>query len=120
ECGLIEQLTAFTLIEAFSQSRQWPSLKVAVNVSALLFRTPNFIAVVQSALSRTGASPAGIELEITESVLLHETPETEGLLRSLVAVGFSLALDDFGTGYSSLSYLRRYPLNRIKIDRSFI
>ncbi|MFO1183586.1 MAG: EAL domain-containing protein [Bauldia sp.] len=119
ECGLIEALSAFTLREVFSQTRRWPRMRIAVNISGILFRSANFIDLVRVTLAETGADPRRLELEVTEGVLLHDSPEIRSTFATLAELGFSLALDDFGTGYSSLSYLRRYPLNKIKIDRSF-
>jgi diguanylate cyclase (GGDEF)-like protein len=120
ECGLIAELGEFTLRQAFKDSLRWPHLKVAVNVSAVQLRSEQFIDLITSAIRDTGANPSGIELEITEGVLLADDDATHETLRRLRAMGFSLALDDFGTGYSSLSYLRRYPVDKIKIDRSFV
>jgi diguanylate cyclase (GGDEF)-like protein len=120
ECGLIDRLGAFTLKTAFADSLRWPDhVKVAVNVSASQLRLQGFIATVRRLLQETGADPRRFELEITESVFLGENPKVHETLRQLRDVGFTLALDDFGTGYSSLSYLRRYPVDKIKIDRSF-
>jgi len=120
ECGLIDAFGVFTLRRAFEDSLRWPGLKVAVNISASQLRRADFIDRVERLLEETGAKPSRLELEITEGVLLTDDPTTHDTLRRLKAMGFSLALDDFGTGYSSLSYLRRFPVDRIKIDRSFI
>ncbi len=120
ECGLIEALGEFTLRRAFSDSLRWPTLKVAVNVSASQIRGGGFADMAAAILAETGADPRRIELEITESVLLEDDEVTHDTLNRLRGLGFSLALDDFGTGYSSLAYLRRYPVDKIKIDRSFI
>lgn len=120
ECGLIEPLGIFTLRTAFSDSLLWPPhVKVAVNVSAAQLRLHSFIPSVRRLLDETGADPRRFELEITEGVFLGENPKVHENLNKLRDLGFTLALDDFGTGYSSLSYLRRYPVNKIKIDRSF-
>ncbi len=120
ECGLIGDLGLFTLRRAFSDSARWPHLKVAVNVSARQIRQQRFIDDITGLVAATGVSPRQFELEITEGLLLDDDAHTHAVLRQLKEMGFSLALDDFGTGYSSLSYLRRYPIDKIKIDRSFI
>ena len=93
---------------------------VSVNVSAHQFRSSGFVDRIARTLVATGLDPRCLELEITESVLLHAVDQTETVLRELKMIGVSIALDDFGTGYSSLSYLSRLPVDRIKIDRSFI
>ena len=120
ECGLIHRLGELTLRQAFKDSLKWPSLKVAVNVSGTQVRSPGFAAQVVEMARETGANPANIEIELTESVLLADDDQTHDTLNALRSAGFTLALDDFGTGYSSLSYLRRFPINKIKIDRSFV
>lgn len=120
ECGLIGELGRYALRQAFRDKAKWPDLTVAVNISARQLRAPGFPAEVAQILAESGARAHGFELEITEGILLDDDDQTQSVLRQLKAMGFSLALDDFGTGYSSLSYLRRYPIDRIKIDRSFI
>lgn len=120
DCGLIEELGAFTLRRAFADSLRWPGLNVAVNVSANQLRSGDFPDLVQALISETGADVRRIELEITEDVLLEDDEKTQRILERLRGLGVTLTLDDFGTGYSSLAYLRRYPVDRIKIDRSFI
>lgn len=120
DCGLIEDLGRLIMHRAFTDSLRWRDLKVAVNVSALQMRQAGFPDLVAEILAETGARADKIELEITEGALLGDDEVTHDAIRRLRAMGFSLALDDFGTGYSSLSYLRRYPIDKIKIDRSFI
>ncbi|MBX3479832.1 MAG: EAL domain-containing protein [Caulobacter sp.] len=120
EGGLISQLGVYTFRKAFLDSRRWPQLRVAVNVSAVQIRAVDFPDLLADLLKETGADPHQIELEITEGILLADDEQTQETFRRLRAMGFSLALDDFGTGYSSLSYLRRYPVDKIKIDRSFV
>ena len=120
ECGLIEALGRFTLRRAFQDSLNWPKLNVAVNVSAVQLRSSSLPDLLAELLAETGADPRRIELEITEGILMTDDVQTHEMLARIRAMGFSLALDDFGTGYSSLSYLRRYPVDKIKIDRSFI
>ncbi|MBL8549328.1 MAG: EAL domain-containing protein [Hyphomonadaceae bacterium] len=120
ECGLIEQLGMFAMRRAFLDSRRWPNLRMSINISAHQLRMRDFIERVAELVRETSIDPMRIELEITEGVLLGDDPETHAALQRLRQMGFSLALDDFGTGYSSLSYLRRFPVNKIKIDRSFV
>jgi diguanylate cyclase (GGDEF)-like protein len=120
ECGAIVELGYFALRRAFEDSVRWPSLKVAINVSAHQLRMKDFYCRVESLVREKGIAPAQFELEITESLLLGDDRETHETLRKLSGLGFAIALDDFGTGYSSLSYLQRYPINKIKIDRSFV
>ncbi len=120
ESGLIVELGFFVLRRAFEQGARWPHIKIAVNVSAHQIRMKDFVTRLAVLIRETGAIPANFELEITEGVLLGDDPCTHATLQALRDVGFSLALDDFGTGYSSLSYLQRYPVDKIKIDRSFV
>ncbi|WP_297511742.1 EAL domain-containing protein [uncultured Caulobacter sp.] len=120
DCGLIDDLGRLIMRRAFADSRRWKDLKVAVNVSVLQMRQPDFPEQVAEILRETGAHAHAIELEITEGALLGDDEATHDAISRLRKMGFSLALDDFGTGYSSLSYLRRYPIDKIKIDRSFI
>ncbi|HEX4913697.1 MAG TPA: EAL domain-containing protein, partial [Vicinamibacterales bacterium] len=97
-----------------------PGLKVAINVSAVQLRSAGFVDEVMDLVNETGVDPAQFEFEITERLLLAEDSRTLTTLRALRRHGFRIALDDFGTGYSSLGYLQRYPIDRVKIDRSFI
>jgi diguanylate cyclase (GGDEF)-like protein len=120
EAGLIEELGFFSLRRAFEDSRRWPGLKIAVNVSPSQLRAKGFAAKLTALVAETGIDPAHFELEITEGVLLGDDPQTHDTLSAIRDLGFRLALDDFGTGYSSLSYLHRYPIDKIKIDRSFV
>lgn len=120
ECGLINELGMYTLREAFRDSRKWDGLKVAINISAAQLRMVDFPVRVAELLKECNVDARTFELEITEGLLLGDDPVTHGVLRELRQMGFSIALDDFGTGYSSLSYLQRYPIDKIKIDRSFI
>ncbi|MFD1189186.1 putative bifunctional diguanylate cyclase/phosphodiesterase [Phenylobacterium conjunctum] len=120
ECGLIVELGMFTLRRAFEDSRRWTGLKIAINVSANQLRLADFVLRLGELVEEYGVDPRQFELEITEGILLGDDPSTHDTLRRLRQMGFSLALDDFGTGYSSLSYLQRYPISKIKIDRSFI
>ena len=120
ECGLIEQLGWFAMRRAFVDSAQWPDIKIGVNVSAAQLRHKQFLDGVKALALETKIDPHRFELEITEGLLLADAPEVHATLAGLREMGFQIALDDFGTGYSSLSYLKRYPITRIKIDRSFI
>ncbi|TPW02154.1 MAG: diguanylate cyclase/phosphodiesterase [bacterium] len=120
ESGMIEALGAFTLKRAFEDSLRWPGLKTAVNISAIQLRDPDFIARLITLATDTGVSPSGIELELTEGVLVDRGNGASQRLGELREAGFSIAIDDFGTGYSSLSYLSRFPIGKIKIDRSFV
>jgi predicted signal transduction protein with EAL and GGDEF domain len=120
ECGLIAALGEFVMERAFADARRWPNVTMAVNVSAIQLRTPGFCDAVLGILRRTGANPRRIELEITESILLDKDECTQEVFRKLRAIGFSIAVDDFGIGFSSLSILHSLPLDKIKIDRSFV
>jgi diguanylate cyclase (GGDEF)-like protein/PAS domain S-box-containing protein len=121
ETNLIVALGEWVLRRACRDAVQWPgALRVAVNVSAIQFATPDLPKVVRSALDRAGLEPHRLELEITESVFLGDPQGTRSMLKALKADGVRLALDDFGTGYSSLGYLSDAPLDKIKIDRSFV
>jgi diguanylate cyclase (GGDEF)-like protein len=120
ESGLINALGDFALKRVFEDSRKWPGLKIAVNVSSTQLQAPSFIPRLDRLIDDTGVDPQRFELELTESVLLDESGHTRDKLQALRRRGFSLALDDFGTGYSSLSYIQRFPINKIKIDRSFV
>ncbi len=97
-----------------------PAVPVAVNISALQFRQPQFEASVERALAESGLEPAWLELELTESMMLHQGQGATDLLDRLKARGVRLSIDDFGTGYSSLAYLKRLPLDKLKIDQAFV
>ncbi|HWI52217.1 MAG TPA: EAL domain-containing protein [Symbiobacteriaceae bacterium] len=124
ETGLILPIGRWVLEEACRQGRRWqerfPHLVVSVNLSALQFREPFLAEEIARILQETDMQPAGLQLEITESILMQESTTTQETLRQLKALGIQLALDDFGTGYSSLSYLKRFPIDVLKIDRSFV
>src|SRR5712691_3809293 len=117
--GLIVALGEWALRRACVTASGWP-VALAVNVSPLQFRQPDFVEMVQRILAETGFDPSRLELEITESTLLGNVEGAESAMHRLKALGVRLALDDFGTGYSSLLYLRRFPFDKLKIDRSFI
>ena len=119
--GLIVSIGEWALREACREAADWPAnTKVAVNLSAVQFKSRNLAQTVVSALAASGLSPGRLELEITESALLADGDATFDALNQLHALGVRIALDDFGTGYSSLGYLRRFPFDKIKIDRCFI
>jgi predicted signal transduction protein with EAL and GGDEF domain len=125
ETGLIVPLGEWVLREACKQVRTWidsgiSPVRVAVNLSAKQFRDADLAQVVKSALSDARLEPGFIELELTESAVMYNPQESAATLAKLSAMGVHISIDDFGTGYSSLSYLRRFPLDKLKIDRSFI
>jgi diguanylate cyclase (GGDEF)-like protein len=121
EIGLIVPLGDWVLRQACRDAVKWPEkLTVAVNLSAVQFRSPTLALSVMSALGQTGLAASRLELEITETVLLQENPAVLDVLHQFRKLGVRICMDDFGTGYSSLSYLRRFPFDKIKIDRSFI
>src|SRR5271163_3052737 len=125
DCGLILPIGNWVLREACKQARAWvdarlPLATMAVNISAMEFRDENFLEGVFSILEETGLDPGALELELTESVLMKHAESTETILKTLRSRGVQLALDDFGTGYSSLSYLRKFPIDALKIDQSFV
>jgi diguanylate cyclase (GGDEF)-like protein/PAS domain S-box-containing protein len=125
DCGLIVPIGRWVLREACRQARAWqdaglPPLPVAVNVSAVEFRHKDFVESVQAILLETGLEARYLELELTEGVLMEDAESTVSVLQELKRMGVHLAVDDFGTGYSSLSYLRRFPIDVLKIDQSFV
>jgi diguanylate cyclase (GGDEF)-like protein/PAS domain S-box-containing protein len=125
DCGLIVPIGNWVLREACKQARVWiegglPLGNMAVNISAMEFRDENFLEGVFRILEDTGLDPTYLELELTESVLMKHAESTESILRTLRTMGVRLAVDDFGTGYSSLSYLRKFPIDALKIDQSFV
>jgi diguanylate cyclase (GGDEF)-like protein/PAS domain S-box-containing protein len=125
DSGMILPIGMWVRREACQQARAWqdaglPPLPVAVNISVVEFRDQNFLESVRAILKETRLDPHYLELELTESVLMQHAETTTSLLQQLKAMGVQLAVDDFGTGYSSLSYLRRFPIDALKIDRSFV
>ena len=121
ETNLIGQLGEWALRQACADAASWPgNLRVAVNVSAHQFAQENLPTTVTNALASAQLDPKRLELEITESVFMGDTGETDAMFRKLKGLGVRLALDDFGTGYSSLGYLRNAPFDKIKIDQSFV
>ncbi len=121
ECGLIEQLGRFVLERACELAASWrPQCRVAVNLSPAQFRDHGLPQLLAETLNRTKLPAGLLELEVTEGVLIRDEEQALATLRALKAQGVRIALDDFGTGYSSLSYLRRFPFDKIKIDKSFV
>lgn len=118
--GLIIKLGEWVLRRACTEGKEWPGLSMSVNVSALQFRRPDFVDTVERVLRETGFDASCLELEITESTLIGNVDNAETAMHRLKGIGLRLALDDFGTGYSSLAYLRRFPFDKLKIDKSFV
>ncbi|BAV34122.1 diguanylate cyclase [Sulfuricaulis limicola] len=125
DCGLILPIGRWVLREACCQARAWrqaglPPIIVAINTSALEFRAKDFFQNIRAALEETHLEPRYLELELTESILMRVVGYTDEVLHALADLGVKLTLDDFGTGYSSLSYLSKFPIDTLKIDRSFV
>jgi len=125
DCGLILPIGRWVLREACRQARGWqeaglPFIRISVNVSAAEFRATTFLAEVSASLKETGLEARYLDLELTESALMLRAESSAAILHSLKAMGVHLAVDDFGTGYSSLSYLQRFPIDILKIDKSFV
>ncbi|HAK91112.1 MAG TPA: bifunctional diguanylate cyclase/phosphodiesterase [Massilia timonae] len=125
ETGLIVQIGAWVMRTACAQNKAWqdaglPRLRVAVNLSARQFGAPDLLESLESALYDTGLDPACLEIELTESLFMSDVTPAVELLHRMKALGVNLSIDDFGTGYSSFSYLSRFPIDVLKIDRSFV
>jgi diguanylate cyclase (GGDEF)-like protein/PAS domain S-box-containing protein len=125
ESGLIVSIGQWVLLHACRQARAWmdaglPPVRMAVNVSAAEFMAKDFLSGVRATLISTGVDPHNLELELTETVLMRDAESAVRILHALKAIGVQLAVDDFGIGYSSFSYLQRFPLDALKIDRTFI
>lgn len=121
ETGLIGHIGEWVLRQACAEASEWPSeISIAVNLSPLQLQEAGFIPALISSLSGSGMDPRRLELEITETVFLHITPQTQKVLHQIQSLGVRLAIDDFGTGYSSLGYLRDTRFDTLKIDRSFV
>ena len=123
--GLITPIGRWVMREACRQLKAWQDqglakVPVAVNLSALEFRQRDVAAEIAAVLQETGLAPQYLEIELTESVLMHQTGQTLNTLHAVKALGVGISIDDFGTGYSSLAYLKRYPIDKLKIDRSFV
>jgi len=125
ERGLIVPIGSWVIEEACRQAVRWQKSKalaipIAVNVSAVQFRRRDFVDYMLQVTRRHGISPACLDIELTEGTVIRDPESTADKLKRLHEIGFRLSIDDFGTGYSSLSYLRRFPFDKIKIDRSFV
>jgi len=126
EIGLIRKIDRWVLRQACAQLAQWqaqfsdPNLRISVNTSAAEFVDVGFAAHLSDVLGEFGLRPQSLELEITEGIFLHHSPDVAETIARIRGMGIRIALDDFGTGYSSLSYINRYPIDTIKIDKSFI
>jgi EAL domain-containing protein (putative c-di-GMP-specific phosphodiesterase class I) len=127
ETGLIRPLGQWVLGEACRQAQRWQQqapgtspLVIGINLSAREFQHPGLVEQVAAVLAQTQVDPQGVQLEITEQVVMADAQEATNTLSQLKALGVRLAIDDFGTGYSSLSYLKRFPVDTLKIDRTFI
>jgi diguanylate cyclase (GGDEF)-like protein len=123
--GMIGKIGAWVLSEACKQARAWqdaghPSIRISVNVSANQLRDERWVKTVAETILETGLSPGCLELELTETTIIQDDPVTITMLTQLSDLGVGIVLDDFGTGFSSLSHLRRLPISRVKIDRSFV
>lgn len=125
QCGYIVPIGRWVLREACRQRRSWldanlAAIPIAINISAVELRSNNFVDHVRAILQETGLEPQYLEFELTETAFMHDPQSTIAVLRALKDMGIQLTLDDFGTGYSSLSYLKRFPINALKIDKSFV
>jgi diguanylate cyclase (GGDEF)-like protein len=125
ETGLIVPIGKWVLQTACAQNKAWQDaghapIVVSVNVSPRQFRHESLVQAVAEALGSTGLEPRYLELELTESMVMHDAPQLVAMLDELKELGVKIAVDDFGTGYSSLSYLKRFPVDRLKVDRSFV
>ena len=125
DCGLIGPIGQWVVEEACRQAKKWqraglPAVRVAVNLSASQFRQKNLLATIREALSAAELDPSFLEVELTESAVMTDPEESVAILEQLSKMGVLVSVDDFGTGYSSMSYLRRFPIDKLKIDRGFI
>ena len=125
ESGLIVPIGHWVLLEACKQAKAWqdaglPEIRLAVNISAVELRSKKFVARVKGILADTQFDSQCLELELTETYIMQDANSTSLVLSELKELGVDLSLDDFGTGYSSLSYMRRFPIDTLKVDRSFV
>ena len=125
QCGLIVPLGLWVIQAAFIQAKLWQEtlsapFRVSINLSAVQFRQKNLVQKIGELLESTGADPTMLEFEITESMVMENPDQAVRAMRGLHELGFSLAIDDFGTGFSSLAYLKKFPVDCLKIDKSFV
>ena len=125
ECGLIKELGLWVMEEACGQQVKWckqglPKLKMAINISSRQFLSQNLTKQIEDVIKLTGIEPCYLELELTEGCIMEHVEENIKVLQHLNSIGVLLSIDDFGTGYSSLAYLKRFPINKLKIDQSFV
>jgi diguanylate cyclase (GGDEF)-like protein len=121
EMGIVSEISSFMLAAATKECSKWPEpINVSINLSAKDFASSQIVAKVRDALAESGLAPRRLEIEVTETALLDDKSLTRELIEEMKALGVRIALDDFGTGYSSLSYLHKLPLDKVKIDRSFL
>jgi EAL domain-containing protein (putative c-di-GMP-specific phosphodiesterase class I) len=125
ECGLLDSIGEWVLFEACRQAKAWqreglPSLRIAINLSPSQFRLMNLVDLINRALIAAELEPRFLEVELTESAVMKDAEKSIAILEAISRMGVAVAVDDFGTGYSSMSYLRRFPIDKLKIDRSFI
>ncbi|MBB4426829.1 diguanylate cyclase (GGDEF)-like protein [Bradyrhizobium sp. CIR48] len=121
EAGLIVPLGEWILRTACAEAAKWPAhLRIAINLSPAQFRSKELVPVIVDALANSGIAPHRLELEVTETVIMHDSEAVFAALGQLRELGVRIALDDFGTGYSSLSFLQRFPFDKVKVDRSFV
>jgi EAL domain-containing protein (putative c-di-GMP-specific phosphodiesterase class I) len=125
DCGLIQLIDRWVLREACNQTQNWqqdglPPITVAVNTSSQEFRAQDFLENIRITLAETGLEPRFLQLELTESVLMHNTKSTDSVLHALADWGVKIAVDNYGTGFSNLSYLHEFQIDTLKIDQSFV
>jgi EAL domain-containing protein (putative c-di-GMP-specific phosphodiesterase class I) len=124
-CGLMIPIGQWVLNTACKAAKKWQNqglkkIRISVNISARQFHAENFVQTIKGAISTSGLDPEWLELEITEGMVIKNTDNVVTKLEQLKALGVYLSIDDFGTGYSSLAYLKKFPVDRLKIDQSFI
>ena len=125
ECGLLDAIGEWVLFEACRQAKAWqseglPSVRVAVNLAPSQFRLANLVDQIRRALEASGLNPQLLEVELTETAVMSDAEESIQILETISRMGVLVSVDDFGTGYSSMSYLRRFPIDKLKIDRCFV
>jgi EAL domain-containing protein (putative c-di-GMP-specific phosphodiesterase class I) len=120
DAGLIHDLGRFVVRQVCRDFHRWPNLTVAINISPVQLRDPNFVEELRLLVEEHGIRPQQLELELTEGILVNNPAIAKRKLESLKALGFGLSIDDFGTGFSSIGYLRQFPFDKLKIDRSFV